>query len=334
MALSPGQLRVELHRAGIANAAIDAVWPQWWSSDAEGSLSARAELTFTVARRLGLSPRALLDGEARFIWRDETKFKHLRTKATEEEAAVSAFGLAVARVALQGLVSAPESARPSAMELRASILASAPVVDVLGLLSVAWGLGTPVLQLHVFPLPKKRMHAMSAGIQSRSAILLARADSYAAPVAFTLAHELGHVMLGHLDETGTLIDSEDPLRAPPTDDAEELAADRFALELLTGQPSPEVVSDSRGFSASELARAVQRQGPAMGIEPGVLAMCAGYSTGQWDKAYGALKIIPPGQLDMAVTVNRIARSQLNWSALSVDNQDYLQAVLALPVANV
>ena len=102
MALSPRDLRVELRRAGIANAAVDAAWPQWWSSEAESSSSATAELTFTVARRLGLSPQDLLDGEARFVWRDETKFKRLTASASAEEQAVSSFGCAVARTAVAG----------------------------------------------------------------------------------------------------------------------------------------------------------------------------------------------------------------------------------------
>lgn len=326
MTLSSKQLRVELRKAGIANAAIDAVWPRWWSSEAEGSLSATAELTFTVARRLGLAPRALLDGEAKFVWRDETKFKHLSAQASDEEAALSAYGSAVARAALQGVVGEGRP-RYSAAEIRASILAGATLVDAFALLTAAWSLNVPVLQLELFPLPQKRMHAMSAGVRGRAAILLARSASYAAPVAFTLAHELGHVMLGHLEGDTTLVDIEDPFRAPDLEDAEEVAADRFALDLLTGQPSPRVVSDTEKFSAGELAQAVLTQGPPMGVEPGVLAMCAGHGTGEWEKTYGALKIIPPRQQDMSSNVNAIARQQLAWSAMSEDCQDYLQAVM-------
>ena len=77
MALSETQLRHELAQAGIANAAINAVWPEWWSAEAKDSLSATTELIYTVARRLGLSPRALFDGSPQFLWHDSTKFKNL-----------------------------------------------------------------------------------------------------------------------------------------------------------------------------------------------------------------------------------------------------------------
>lgn len=333
MALSPEELRVELRRAGIANAAVDAIWPQWWSSDAEASLSATAELTFTVARRLGLAPRALLDGEARFVWRDETKYKHLSAKASDEEAALSSFGCAVARAAQQG-VPGPAAGWFTAMQIRDSILKTSAVVDAESLLVLAWSLGVPVLQLRVFPLQHKRMHAMSVGVQDRAVILLARVASYAAPVAFTLAHELGHVMLGHLEGGEALVDLEDPFLSPELDDDEEVAADRFALQLLTGQTSPQIVVDTDKFTATQLAAAAVAQGPILGIEPGVLAMCAGHSTGEWSKAYGALKIIPPGQQDVSTSINELARRQIDWSAVSVDGQDYLHAVMGLPRGDV
>ena len=325
--LSSSDLRVELRRAGIANSAVDAVWPQWWSSEAEGSLSATAELTFTVARRLGLVPRTLLDGEAEFTWRDETKYKRLTSQATGEEAALSAFGFAVTRALLRG-VPGGQPERYSAAAIRESILASAPAVDAESLLVLAWALGIPVIHLRVFPLPQKRMNAMSVGLDQRAAILLARDEAYAAPMAFTLAHELGHIMLGHLDG-GSLIDFDLPLRAPISDDDEENQSDQFALELLTGQADPVVMSDQENFSASQLAEAAMTQGKRLGIEPGILAMCAGHTTKRWDRAYGALKIIPPGRQDVATRVNEFARNEVGWDQLAADGQDYLQAVMGL-----
>jgi hypothetical protein len=331
VALSPKALRVELSRAGIANAAVDAAWPQWWSSEAESSLSATAELTFTVARRLGLSPQDLLDGEARFVWRDETKFKRLTAAASAEEQALSSFGCAVARTAVAGTAAGESAATYSAGDIRDAILqGTAPFVHAEALLAFAWGVGIPVLQLRIFPLAQKRMHAMTAAVGGRAAVLLARDSSYLAPMTFTLAHEIGHVMLGHLAGATAVVDLEDPLVSPEPDDDEEAAADRFALELLTGQPEPVVLTNVARFSATQLANAVAEHGPRLGIEPGVLAMCAGHSTKKWEKVYGSLKIITPGQQDVSGWLNSIADRQLDWSAMPDDSQDYLRVVLGLP----
>lgn len=330
MALTPNALRRELSRAGIANAAVDAVWPQWWSSEAEASLSATAELTFTVARRLGLSPKDLLDGEVRFIWRDETKFKRLTAAASAEEQALSAFGCAVARTAVAGTPARNSSARYSALEIREAVLQSTPFVHAEELLAFAWGVGIPVLHLRIFPLAQKRMHAMTAAVGDRAAVLLARNSSYLAPMTFTLAHEIGHVMLDHLAGAMAVVDFEDPLVSPEPDDDEEAAADRFALELLTGQPEPVVLTDTERFSATQLANAVKQQGPRLGIEPGVLAMCAGHTTRQWEKVYGSLKIIAPGLQDVAGWLNSIAEQQLSWTAMPEESQDYLRVMIGLP----
>lgn len=331
--LSPDQLRVELRRAGIANAAVDAVWPQWWSDDAASSLSATAELTFTVARRLGLAPRALLDGEARFVWRDETKFKHLKTTASDQDAALSSFGTAVARALLAGVPHVGEH-RYSAMQLREAILGSGSLVNINELLVVAWGFGVPVIQMRLAPLSQKRMHAMTAAIHGRCAILLAREASYLAPVTFTVAHELGHLMLGHLDHGESIVDIENPLESAELGDDEEVAADQYALELLTGTPSPAIVTTLETFSATELAAAVRHQGPQLGIDPGVLAMCVGHSTKAWAKAYGALKIIPPGERNVSADINQLAESQIRWHQITDDSQDYLRIVMGISAAGV
>ena len=70
-------IRRELRNAGLTTGAIDAVWPQWWDESAESSPAASAELRYTLARRLGLSPQSLFEGPPRFVWRDRAKYKEL-----------------------------------------------------------------------------------------------------------------------------------------------------------------------------------------------------------------------------------------------------------------
>ena len=99
----------------------------------------------------------------------------------------------------------------SARDIRDAILENAQFVHAEALLAFAWGVGIPVLQLRIFPLSQKRMHAMTAAVGGRAAVLMARDSSYLAPMTFTLAHEIGHVMLGHLTGATAVVDLEDPL---------------------------------------------------------------------------------------------------------------------------
>lgn len=324
--ISPARLRRELRQAGIANAAIDAIWPQWWSKEAEGSVSATAELTYTVARRLGLSPKALLDGSAQFLWRDETKFKKLDARTGNEEAALASFGNAVARCALGAIDPVELPGRPDALTLRTVILSHGRLVDARELITLCWSFGIPVLYLRVSPLGRKRMHAMTVRVGGRYTILLSFESKYLARTAYIVAHEIGHVLLGHLDGSDAILEVDDPLTSG-TVDGEEIEADRFALALLTGRENPEVLTLERSYTASQLAHAAMDAGRQEAVDPGVLALCLGHTTKRWAQSIGALKVIPPGEQDVASLVNDLAFHQLNWDSLSPTSQEYLSRIL-------
>jgi hypothetical protein len=325
MALSEKQLRRELRQAGIANAAINAVWPEWWSAEAKDSLSATTELTYTVARRLGLSPRALFDGSPQFLWHDSTKFKNLGTTTDKEQAILASFGTAVGRCALS-------ATRPGitpltdAESVRDAILREARFVNLPQLLTFCWQAGIPVIQLRVFPLPQKRMQAMTVKVNERHAILLGYESEYYARMAYILAHEIGHILLGHLEHSDSLLDMDDPLTAGDLD-AEEVDADRAAFILLTGRANPEVLANMQSYSARQLAHAANAQADQERIEPGILALCLGHATGKWQQTFGALKIIGPGAQPVGDQINDLAVNQFDWQALSLANRDYLAQVI-------
>lgn len=325
---SSDQLRRELIQAGIANSAIDAVWPQWWSDEANSSMSATAELTYTVARRLGLSPRALLDGSTQFLWRDETKFKNLGTTTEQDRSILAAFGTAVGRCAIQATRPTNFGEAVNIRAVREAILNESLLVNTPELLNLCWSLGIPVIHLRVFPLSRKRMHAMTVRINDRYAILLGLETKYYAVAAYMLAHELSHIFLGHLENEANVLDIENPLEAIGADD-EEKQADRLALTVLTGTPTPEVHSDTESYSATQLADAATTAAINERIDPGVLALCLGHNTRKWEKTYGALKIIPPGEQPVSQQINSLAASQFDWQIISYSSQEFLTRVMGL-----
>jgi hypothetical protein len=198
-----------LRSAGISRAAIQAAWPSWWTKDAAASPSGRAELRFALARRLGLEPKPLLGERVEFVWNDEAKFKHLSAQDEAQRAALTSFGMSIGRLLLRATPGAPIQIA-SAEALREAILSGSRFVDLASLIATCWALRVPVIHLRVFPLEAKSMHAMVVAGDSRFAILLGRDSVYPAPVAFTLAHELGHIMLNHLTDAPALVGLEDP----------------------------------------------------------------------------------------------------------------------------
>lgn len=324
-------LRKSLREAGFSPSAIKAVWPEWWSDDADQSSSAQNELRFSLARKLGLDPRSLIKDDApKFVWSDRTKYKGLSAESEFEKAALASFGTAAANTILAAVPNGQSDISISATELRKAILATNPFVGLGDLIGTCWALGVPVVCLRVFPLGAKRMAAMSVRVGGRYAVLIGKEARYPAAMAYYVAHELGHIALGHLSDQAALVDIADPLRAGRSSgDVEERAADRYALELLTGMPDPEIVTEAKSFLSVQLAEVAIDVSRDLAIEPGVVALCFGHATGRWNKAYSALKYIYGDKVELWREVNRVAASQIEWDMLGSDAADYVATILDL-----
>lgn len=325
-------LRFRLRGLGLSDSAISAAWPRWWSDGAEASASARAELRFGVARRLGLDPHSLLEDrdEPRFLWSEEARFKHLSGETELERAGITSFGRAIASILIAASL-APEQdlAGMTAHDLREGVIASGrPFVALGDLLALSWALAVPVVYLRIFPWPQKRMAAMTVKVGGRSAVLLGKDSSYPATVAFYLAHELGHIALQHVAEDQQIVDLEGETPASDAEDQEEREADAYALELLTGDPAPTVLPTGPGWAhGGALAQAALDAAQDLRIEPGTLALCFGHSTGDWRTANAALGHIYTDERPVWIYVNAIARQQLEFVDLPLDAIEFLDAVL-------
>lgn len=325
MVLEANELRQRLRDLGVPPASVDAAWPEWWSEESAGSLSATAELSYTVARRLGLLPSSLLEDQPRYVWHDVAKFKSLTSGLTAtEEAAITSFGQVVGRATIAA-TRADGRDLPAAAELRAAILTAYATVNLGSLVTTCWALGIPVGQLKVFPLAAKRMHAMSIRFEERFAVLIGYESSFASRVAFTVAHELGHIALGHHDQGPAIIDMETPDH--DSQDAEEQAADEYALELLTGRPDFNVEGTPNAAPRS-LATEATRIGLELGVDPGSVVTAYGFSSGNWPAVTLALKLLGQGGGQVSEELNSILGAQLDWSSLGDELQHYLRAVYA------
>lgn len=323
--------RQSIERMGIPSATVDAVWPEWWSAEAEGSKAAQTELRLTVARRLGLRPTTLFDDKAvEFVWQHEAKFKGLSTYSDREQSAITSFGQAFAQTILPAVEVSTQ--RQGLRDLDASVVRDAlmggnhPFPDIESLCLLCWSLGIPIVHLRVFPLPAKRMAAMAVRVGKRHAILIARDASYPAPTAFHIAHEMAHIALGHLDNTAAVVDIE--ILGTRGDDAEELEADRYALQILTGSPEPIIEMNEAASSGKQLSRAVDeaiRRG--IKVEPGTLCLCYGYQTGDWKVAHAALQHIYSQRYEVWKFLNTFATREIVWDALAHDSRAYVRAVL-------
>lgn len=319
---SEAEFRRKLSALGYSSEVISAVWPEWWDSRARSSVAATTELGMTVARRLGIVPSTLFEEDTpRFAWRDTARYKNLGTATEQETALLTSFATSLARVAIRATRQEIEYRTGT----RAAEIKTALGVRGIGeLLAATWALGIPVIQTTLFPLPRKRMHAVSAALGTRHAIVLGVETRYPGKAAFTIAHELGHIFLGHLREGSALVDVEDP--AAIDEDGEEAAASRFALELLTGAPELELVKGRNDYNAASLAASARSLARDHDIDPSVIVLAFAHQHGEWARATAALNLLTPAT-DVGAQINRVARGQLQWDALQMDEQLYLDRVL-------
>lgn len=325
-------LRSRLKKLGLSDLAVKAAWPRWWSDEADSSASARVELRFSLARKLGLDPHSLLEDQQqpRFVWRDEARFKHLSGESEIEQSAITSFGKAIGSVLISASPAAVPITGASAETLRQAILNNKqPYVRLVDLLSLCWSTGIPVVHLRIFPWPQKRMAAMTVQEKDRFVILLGKDSMYPAQIAFYLAHEIGHISLSHLTADRVIVDLEPPSPILDEDDTEEAAADHFALELLTGDARPTVLPSGPRYSARELARVALASAETLKVEPGTLALCFGYSTNDWATANASLRRIYSSPKNVWNEVNNLALTQLALDRVPDDSTDYLNAVLGI-----
>jgi hypothetical protein len=244
----------------------------------------------------------------------------------EELAAITSFGMALANLLISATPErGTQNLELSSLAFRRLILRRQPFVRLLDLLSLCWSMAIPVIHLRVFPLAQKRMAAMTVRASARSAILLGKDSMYPAQLAFYVAHELAHVMLGHLTPGSAVVDLDSNVLL--RDDTEEVEADRFALEFLTGQSQPVVLPRARRYTAVQLARAAIDGAAELAIEPGTLALCFGYSTDNWATANAAMRHIYTEPKPVWLEINEIARRELAVDQINDDARSYLAAIL-------
>jgi Zn-dependent peptidase ImmA (M78 family) len=212
-------------------------------------------------------------------------------KAGDAKAAASSPLLAMAYrisewITRVGNLPAKAAIPTSAEELRSAALDSSGHLTLASLTQWAWAAGIPVVPI----LGSGAFAAASWHVDERSVIVLKDSRPFAAFWLFDLAHELGHVALGHIRDRG-VVDIDSPIPQKSTD-AQEDAANQFALKLLLPGHS-DLIEAIRKDARGEYMRfkfSVQRVAQRTDVSEGLLGMVAAYELteiGQYKDRWGS-----------------------------------------------
>lgn len=172
------------------------------------------------------------------------------------------------------------------------------------------------------------MDGMAARFGDRFAIALCVNYREPSRQLFNLAHELGHIMSGHLPVDGALVDEGVENRGSDDRDIEEDQANEFATTLLTGERNFQ--SFSGDFNQpTTLASRSQQFGTQYRISPGFVALAYCHENpAKWRLAAGTLRILEPNT-NAIEEINRTAATHLDLSCLSEEDADYLLRLIGM-----
>jgi hypothetical protein len=267
------------------------VLPEWWDDALAENPANVALAEIAIARMLGFNIPSLRDPDVSLSLPSTTAARLKRTADVESSVLAPVVRVAerLARNLSPCLQDVPAFiGERSASKVRAAILARSQHVGLADLVDFAWQSGVLVAQLADRPARTGRLHGLALYCDDVPAVISTSSSDSPPWQAFRLAHELGHVMLGHVRiGQAPILDASQDLDDP---DTEEQQANAFAFEVLTGQ-SRFSMKAVTSLNAEDLAA----QAPALGrrhhIHPGTLLLAHGHSANRMPAAQNALKML-------------------------------------------
>lgn len=319
---------------GLTPTQVRRLMPEWWDDEAAEDEGGLLELQILLARRLNVSLASLQSQAPHPAFRETTqRFKTVHPEGSSQLAVAASIGHGLAQL----LASACDKrvAQPlSAGQVREDLLGSRDTaVTLAGLCRWMWEHGLPVVHVTGWPDGLRRPDAMCVRVGDRPVTLVVRKELHPPKLAYLVAHELGHIMSGHLDavKNAVLVDDTLPVDAQQSvNDPDEIEADSFAMTTLGGSALLALCRSLVGPSYTELTLAVAALRAAKGtaLEPGQVILGWGRLTEDWKLTNMALKYLQTTQTAPLV-INDIARLCIDGSALSADGRDHLERLTAM-----
>jgi Zn-dependent peptidase ImmA (M78 family) len=204
--------------------------------------------------------------------------------------------------------------------------------------------------VHVSNFPKvtgqKKFDGMVGEYGDRPVILIGNNRKSPAWLAFILAHELGHIICGHVKGSSIIdehiLDIDEHSDLDDDDKRQELEADHFAVELLFGRENARYDTPSN-LSPVLLVNHAKDNAQKDRVNPASIVLNYAWFKGKmattekdkksiWAITGEALKTFEDQPLTARQIINREMVKYLDWENLSSDNQELLERMTGLEEA--
>lgn len=304
--------------------------PSWWNDELNDKPVAVLEGAGYIADNLNLDLESLLVEEnIRFNPPPPTKFKQHNSKNNDHPHVAQALASRIAELIAYGTEVNFASLPTDVNKIRTEILTNHKTVNLTSLLEYCWSKGIVVGCFHNFPKKIKKFAGLIQWQFDCPVIILSSKHQHSARLAFDLAHELGHLALGHLKE-GILVDEKIEFDCNDDDDDDECQANQFAAQLLLGD-CDNCLGNKRFKDADQFTNyvvsTINTQYPCVEAEAVIL------NYGWHNKQYFPLSISALNKLDCAVNcqqiVNEYLAEKLDWDKFNDESYEYLEKVLGV-----
>ena len=317
-----------LRTLGLTKGQVSSILPEWWEPEMARTESGLRETALLLGRRLSLDAAALLEGRIEHA-KDLSmpRYKHT-VRVTEEQLRPATLIASSLAKAIVGAMPAREIVlAQSAAAVREQILQSANRVAFDSILGFCWKIGIPVIPLPNLPSGVRKMDAAAIKVGIRPVILIALRNNSKAWLSFLLAHELGHLSLGHVAANsalveGSLNDSAE-FDVDSNVDRQEVEANEFANALLSGEQSEAVVAAwSRDLPPVSIATTAMAASAALRTAPGHLVLRYAFLTRRWPDARTALNFLSD-DMDAQIALVEGLRDEIDTRQIGEDLSDYV-----------
>lgn len=314
----------KISKAGFNRAFISMVLPEWWDDSLADTPSGKQYASMHLARVFSLAPDSLKDGaeEARFNLGGGHRFKHRVNLGEEDLNVATAVAYSAARIASENFkVPFNPKADLSWGAIRKQLLQFDQWVSLPALVAYSNAVGIPVVFIKKFPARAAKMAGLALHVSGRPVIVLSQAQPYGY-MLFDLAHELGHIALGHLNEDngGIFVDRKIDSNSTSKLEAE---ANSYAFGVISGIENLRITPKFGYLKGPELARASKVFGEKNAVHPTHIALNYAYSTGHWGVATIALKSICAGQPTDQEVVKRLMMDSIDLDTINDDDLELL-----------
>lgn len=296
-------------QSGISREFVRRALPVWWEDSIAETPAGLQQACLYLAQAFNLDPRSIYSAGAEISFRTaERKFKLSRNMKEADVAPSANYASAMARLSLAAFTTDPCPISSDPIKLRNAILDVGGIVNLESLLAWCGSVGIPVI--HISDMPGKKMLAVAIRSNGKFAVVLSRKGA-ASEMLFWLAHEIGHIALGHLASDGFLADEKEGTEQ----DTDEVEANDFAIKLLNGLSANYKLGHF--IAANNFAATAMQYGKANAIDPGHVILNVAKNMKAFALGQAALKFLTD-QDDACAKVNRSFRSHADLERLSDD----------------